>query len=87
MPFDKAALFASVEKTSRALDCARGREDAWPRRGALGRLTEERFESLDAPVMRLTYPDTHPPFSQVLESSNLPDADKIADALRRLAAY
>jgi pyruvate/2-oxoglutarate/acetoin dehydrogenase E1 component len=50
-------------------------------------ITEERFESLDAPVMRLTYPDTHPSFSQILESSNLPDADKIVDALRRLAAY
>ena len=50
-------------------------------------LMEERFSSLDAPVMRLTYPDTHPPFSQVLESANLPDANKITDALRRLAGY
>jgi pyruvate/2-oxoglutarate/acetoin dehydrogenase E1 component len=48
---------------------------------------EERFDALDAPVMRVTYPDTHCPFSQVLESYNLPNADKISDALRQLAAY
>jgi pyruvate/2-oxoglutarate/acetoin dehydrogenase E1 component len=48
---------------------------------------EERFEALDAPVLRVTYPDTHPPFSHVLEAANLPDTEKIAAALRRLAAY
>jgi pyruvate/2-oxoglutarate/acetoin dehydrogenase E1 component len=48
---------------------------------------EERFEHLDAPVMRVAYPDSHCPFSAVLEKENLPNADKIADALRKLAAY
>jgi pyruvate/2-oxoglutarate/acetoin dehydrogenase E1 component len=37
--------------------------------------------------MRVTYPDTHPPFSHILEAANLPNADKITDALRRLVAY
>ena len=37
--------------------------------------------------MRVTYPDTHNPFSHVLEQANLPNADTIAAALRRLAAY
>ena len=40
-------------------------------------MVEERFDALDAPVMRVTYPDTHCPFSQVLEHYNLPNADKI----------
>jgi pyruvate/2-oxoglutarate/acetoin dehydrogenase E1 component len=48
---------------------------------------EERFEHLDAPVVRVAYPDSHCPFSAVLEKENLPNADKIADALRKLAAY
>jgi pyruvate/2-oxoglutarate/acetoin dehydrogenase E1 component len=48
---------------------------------------EERFDHLDAPVMRVTYPDTHVPFSQVLEAANLPNTEKIVEALRRLAAY
>ena len=51
-------------------------------------LMEERFDHLDAPVMRVAYPDTHiAPFSHVLEAANLPNTDKIADALRKLAAY
>jgi len=50
-------------------------------------LMEEKFDSLDAPVLRVTYPDTHPPFSHVLEHANLPNADTITEALRRLAAY
>jgi pyruvate/2-oxoglutarate/acetoin dehydrogenase E1 component len=37
--------------------------------------------------MRVTYPDTHCPFSNVLEAFNLPDADKITAALRKLAEY
>ncbi len=50
-------------------------------------IMEERFGALDAPVMRVTYPDTHCPFSQVLEQANLPNADTITEALKRLAAY
>jgi pyruvate/2-oxoglutarate/acetoin dehydrogenase E1 component len=37
--------------------------------------------------LRVTYPDTHCPFSHILEQANMPNADTIADALRRLAAY
>jgi pyruvate dehydrogenase E1 component beta subunit len=48
---------------------------------------EERFDLLDAPVLRVTYPDTHAPFSHVLEQANLPNTQKIVDALRRLARY
>ena len=48
---------------------------------------EERFDHLDAPVMRVTYPDTHTPFSTVLEQYCLPDTEKITETLRRLAAY
>ena len=86
-PFDKAAIFASVEKTNRALIVHEDVKTLGLGAELSAVLMEERFSSLDAPVMRLTYPDTHPPFSQVLESANLPDANKITDALRRLAAY
>jgi 2-oxoisovalerate dehydrogenase E1 component beta subunit len=87
MPFDKAAIFASVERTSRALVV---HEDV--RTLGLGAeiaaiLMEERFAHLDAPVRRVTYPDTHCPFSHVLEQAALPNVEKIAAALRELAAY
>ncbi len=86
-PWDKPAVFASVEKTSRALIVHEDVKTLGIGAEISACLMEERFEHLDAPVMRLTYPDTHPPFSHVLEAYNLPNADKIADALRTLAAY
>jgi 2-oxoisovalerate dehydrogenase E1 component beta subunit len=87
MPYDKAAILASVEKTSRVLIVHEDVKTLGIGAELSAVITEERFDSLDAPVMRLTYPDTHCPFSHVLENANLPDAGKIADALRRLAAY
>jgi 2-oxoisovalerate dehydrogenase E1 component beta subunit len=87
LPFDKAAIFASVEKTNRALIVHEDVKTLGIGAEISAVLMEERFDRLDAPVMRVTYPDTHPPFSNILEAANLPNADKIADALRRLAAY
>lgn len=86
-PFDRAAIFASVEKTSRVLVVHEDVKTLGLGAELSAVITEERFDHLDAPVMRLTYPDTHCPFSHVLEAYNLPNADKIVDALRRLASY
>jgi 2-oxoisovalerate dehydrogenase E1 component beta subunit len=87
MPYDKAAIFASVEKTNRAMIVHEDVKTLGIGAEISAVLMEERFEYLDAPVMRITYPDTHPPFSHVLEGYNLPNADKITTALRTLAAY
>jgi pyruvate/2-oxoglutarate/acetoin dehydrogenase E1 component len=87
MPYDKAAIFASVEKTSRLLIVHEDVKTLGLGAELSAVVVEERFEVLDAPVMRLTYPDTHCPFSQVLEHYNLPDADKISDSLRKLVSY
>jgi 2-oxoisovalerate dehydrogenase E1 component beta subunit len=87
MPFDRAAIFRSVEKTSRALVVHEDVKTLGIGAELSAVITEERFHHLDAPVMRVTYPDAHPPFSHVLESANLPDTDKITEALRKLAAY
>jgi 2-oxoisovalerate dehydrogenase E1 component beta subunit len=87
LPLDTAAIFRSVEKTSRALIVHEDVKTLGIGAEISALLMEERFDRLDAPVMRVTYPDTHPPFSHVLEAANLPNADKITDALRKLAAY
>ncbi len=87
LPYDKDALFASVEKTSRLLIVHEDVKTLGIGSELSAVVVEERFDALDAPVMRVTYPDTHCPFSQVLEQYNLPNADKITEALRRLAAY
>jgi 2-oxoisovalerate dehydrogenase E1 component beta subunit len=87
LPFDRDAIFRSVEKTSRVLVVHEDVKTLGVGAELAAVIAEERFEYLDAPVARVTYPDTHAPFSHVLERANLPNADTIADALRRLAAY
>ena len=87
LPFDKAAIFASVEKTNRVLIVHEDVKTLGIGAELSAVITEERFDYLDAPVMRVTYPDTHCPFSHILEQANLPDREKVTAALQRLAAY
>jgi 2-oxoisovalerate dehydrogenase E1 component beta subunit len=87
LPYDKQTLFTSIEKTSRLLIVHEDVKTLGIGSELAAIVAEERFEALDAPVMRLTYPDTHCAFSHVLEQFNLPNADKITDGLRQLAAY
>jgi 2-oxoisovalerate dehydrogenase E1 component beta subunit len=87
LPYDKAAIFASLDKTNRLLVVHEDVKTLGIGAEISAVIMEEKFDVLDAPVMRVTYPDTHPPFSHILEAANLPNADKISDALRKLAAY
>jgi len=87
LPFDKDAILRSVEKTNRAMVVHEDVKTLGIGAELSAVIMEERFDALDAPVMRVTYPDTHCPFSNVLEAFNLPDADKITAALRKLAEY
>jgi 2-oxoisovalerate dehydrogenase E1 component beta subunit len=87
MPYDKDAIFRSLEKTSRVLIVHEDVKTLGFGAELSAVIMEERFDRLDAPVLRVTYPDTHAPFSHVLEGFNLPSTDKIVDALRRLVAY
>jgi 2-oxoisovalerate dehydrogenase E1 component beta subunit len=87
LPYDKPAIFRSVDKTNRALIVHEDVKTLGIGAELSAVIMEERFDVLDAPVLRVTYPDTHAPFSHVLEAANLPDTDKISDALRRVAAY
>jgi 2-oxoisovalerate dehydrogenase E1 component beta subunit len=87
MPFDRNAIFASIEKTSRALIVHEDVKTLGIGAELSAVIMEERFESLDAPVLRVTYPDTHCPFSHILEDANLPNPETVTAALRKLAAY
>jgi len=48
-------------------------------------ITEEVFDSLKAPVVRVTTPDTHIPFSQPLEKAIYPNPDRIVEAVKRVS--
>ena len=85
-PLDRETIFASVRKTGRALVL---HEDT--RRGGLGGelaalLMEEVFFHLDAPLVRVTGPDTPVPYSPPLEHDFLPGAEDVVAAARKLLA-
>ncbi len=88
LPIDKEAVLRSVRKTGKVLvvhedtrTCGYGAEI-----GTL--IAEEAFEFLDAPVRRLTSPDAPAvAFNAGMRDYYLPDANKIAAALRELAVY
>jgi 2-oxoisovalerate dehydrogenase E1 component beta subunit len=51
------------------------------------RISEHTFEHLDAPVRRLGALDTPVPFAPTLEEAFLPNASKVAHAIRDLCRY
>src|ERR671929_474738 len=62
LPFDKDAIFRSLEKTSRVLIVHEDVKTLGIGAELSAVIMEERFDQLDAPVLRVTYPDTHAPF-------------------------
>ena len=86
-PMDDAAIVESVKKTNRCLVVHEA-----PRTGGIAgeivaRLNEYCFEWLDAPLRRVTGPDTPVPFSPPLEDHYLVQVDDITSAARWMLAY
>ena len=85
-PLDEEAIHESVARTHRVLVL---HEDT--RRGGLaGELSaliaDQSFYLLDAPIRRVTAPDTPAPYSPPLEYDYLPKAEQVVAAARRLVA-
>ena len=59
---------------------------AWPANWP-SRITENVFEYLDGPIVRVTAPDTPVPFSPPLEEAFLPNAEKVLEKARWLYRY
>ena len=51
------------------------------------RLSEDCFDHLDGPIIRIAAPDTPVPFSTPLEEYFLPNAGDVVAAAKKLAAY
>jgi len=87
-PLDGETVLGSVRKTGKAVIVY---EDN--RFGGFGAeiaaiLAEEAFDHLDGPIVRVTGPDVPGvPYNHVLEDWFMPSPERIADAVRRLAAY
>jgi 2-oxoisovalerate dehydrogenase E1 component beta subunit len=87
-PLDKETVLKSVEKTGKALVVYEDNLTGGFGAEVAAVIAEEGFELLDGPVTRVASPDVPvTPYAGVLEEYVLPNADKIAAAVRRLAAY
>lgn len=87
-PVDKATVLESVRKTGKALIVHEDNLTGGYGGEIAAIIAEEAFTDLDAPVRRLCGPDVPAvPFSHPLQDWFMPNADKIAQAVRDLAAY
>ncbi|HET9135035.1 MAG TPA: thiamine pyrophosphate-dependent enzyme [Candidatus Kapabacteria bacterium] len=86
-PLDKEAILATVAKTGRALVVHEDKVTGGFGGEIAGIISDEGFNYLDAPVMRVGSIFTPVGFAKSLEDAILPSKAKIAEAARSLAAY
>src|SRR4029453_10665134 len=81
-PMDMPTIVASVQKTSRCVVV----EGGWPQSGVgaeiAGRVREEAFDYLDAPVARVSGKDVPMPYAANLEKIALPSVPGGVQAAR-----
>jgi pyruvate dehydrogenase E1 component beta subunit len=83
VPFDRELVAQSLEKTSHLVVVEDGRK-----RGGVGSeiaavISENHFDFLDAPVIRVAALDMPVPFSEPLETVHFPGVDTIVSAIRK----
>jgi 2-oxoisovalerate dehydrogenase E1 component subunit beta len=87
-PLDKETVLGSVQKTARALIVYEDNLTGGFGAEVAAVIAEEAFDHLDAPVTRVAAPDVPAmPFNKPQEDAFLPSPERIADAIRKLAAY
>jgi len=87
-PLDTETVLASVRKTGKALVVHEDNLTGGFGAEVAAIIAQEAFEHLDGPVTRLAGPDVPAmPFSPPLEEAFIPGPEKIAAAIRKLAAY
>lgn len=88
LPVDKATILKSFQKTGKALIVYEDNLTMGYGAEVAAVLASEGFEYMDAPIMRLAGPDVPGvPFSHPMQEYFMLNPDKIADAIRKLAAY
>jgi len=87
-PLDKETVLDSVRRTGKCLIVYEDNRFGGYGAEVAAIVAEEAFDYLDGPVMRVAGPDVPAvPYNHVLEEWFMPNPDKIAGAVRRLAAY
>jgi pyruvate/2-oxoglutarate/acetoin dehydrogenase E1 component len=83
-PLDMDTIVASVKKTNRVLIVHEAVEFGGIGAEISSQIQEQAFDYLDAPVARLAAPFAPVPYAPILENAYVPDANRIAAAVRRL---
>ena len=84
VPFDEAAVLASVRKTGHLVVCDEARERCSVAREISAIVAERGFSSLKAPIKRVTTPNVCIPYAPNAEARVIPNADSILNACRGL---
>ena len=83
-PLDIGTIVQSVCKTGRLVLVENAHRMVGATAEIAASVCEEAFESLKNPIIRLTAPDVHVPFSPVLEKELFPQEAQIIKAVKRL---
>lgn len=87
-PLDTETLLGSVRKTGKCLIVYEDNKFGGYGAEVAAIVAEEAFDYLDGPVIRVAGPEVPGvPYNHVLEDWFMVDPEKIADGIRRLAAY
>lgn len=84
IPLDRRAILESVSKTGRLVVAEPAHRTCGAAAEISALVSEEIFDSLKAPILRVTAPDMQIPFSPVLEKQMYPSRDSIAAAVRKV---
>lgn len=85
VPLDRDAILRSVAKTGRLVVAEPAHRTCGAAAEISALVAEEAFDSLQAPIIRVTAPDMQIPFSPSLEKQMYPTRLTIGAALRRVA--
>ncbi len=87
VPFDMEAVKKSLSKTNRILIAHEETKTSGFAGEIAARINEECFESLDAPILRVTAKDSHCAYCPDLEDDILPQVDDVYTELKKLLEY
>jgi pyruvate/2-oxoglutarate/acetoin dehydrogenase E1 component len=87
LPLDDEAIVQTVEKTNRVIVLHEDTKTGGIAGEIAAIINEKAFDSLDAPIVRITSMDTPVPFSPPLEKAFLPNVEDVVREARRLVRY
>ena len=83
-PFDDDHVFSSVKKTGHVVVCDSGWKTAGVAAEISAKIVENVFDSLKAPILRVTLPDAPAPSNKYEELAYYPTARHIVDAVKKV---